>query len=251
MLAAGGRGYRSRMQLPRPLIRATLIRRYKRFLADARLVSGEEITAHVANPGSMLGLNAPGLPIWLSKSDDPKRKLKYSWELAELPVGKLCGVSTNHPNRIVEEALRAGRVTELAAYEGLRREVKYGKNSRIDFLLAQDGLPDAYVEVKNVHLRRDGDWAEFPDAVTARGAKHLEELGDMVEQGFRAVMLYLIQRDDCARFRLAADIDPTYAKAFERARARGVEAIAYACRFTTPSEAGAEIVLAEPVPIEI
>ena len=239
------------MLLPQPLVRATLIRRYKRFLADARLESGEEITAHVANPGSMWGLKEPGLAIWLSKNDDPKRKLKYTWELAELPDGRWSGVSTAHPNRIVEEALRTQSIPELAAYSGVRREVKYGQNSRVDFLLTQDGLPDAYVEVKNVHMRRDEDWAEFPDAVTARGAKHLEELGDMVGQGCRAGMLYLIQRDDCARFRLAADVDPRYAEAFERARGRGVEAIAYACRFVAPTSPDAEIILDQPMPIEM
>lgn len=238
------------MLLPGPLVKATLIRRYKRFLADATLCDGREITAHIANPGSMMGLAEPGMTIWLSQNDDPKRKLKYSWELVELGGGHCSGVSTAHPNRIVEEALIAGAVAELAAYKTLKREVKYGKNSRIDFLLRQDGLPDAYVEVKNVHLRRAGDWAEFPDSVTARGAKHLEELGDMVAEGHRAVMLYLVQRTDCARFKLAADIDPGYAAAFERAMARGVEAVAYACAISPLcADARRSVTLSGAVPI--
>ena len=237
------------MRLPSPLVKATLLRRYKRFLADVRLEDGSELTAHVANPGALMGLCDPGLTVWLSLSGDPKRKLPYSWELAELPEGHLCGVSTAHPNRIVEEALRAKAVEPLAAYGGVRREVKYGKASRVDFLLTEAGLPDAYVEVKNVHLRREADWAEFPDSVTARGAKHLEELGDMAEAGHRAVMLYCIQRTDCARFKLAADLDPKYAAGFERAAARGVEAYAYACAITAPGDGAPEIHLSHPVPL--
>ncbi|MBX2854598.1 MAG: DNA/RNA nuclease SfsA [Rhodobacteraceae bacterium] len=237
------------MRLSSPLVKATLLRRYKRFLADVRLEDGTELTAHVANPGALMGLCDPGLTIWLSRSSDPKRKLPYSWELAELPEGHLCGVSTAHPNRIVEEALRARGIEPLAAYGGLRREVKYGKASRVDFLLTEPDLPDAYVEVKNVHLRREADWAEFPDSVTARGAKHLEELGDMAEEGHRAVMLYCIQRTDCARFKLAADLDKKYAAGFQRATARGVEAYAYACNISSPEASMPEICLAEAMPL--
>lgn len=242
-------GVSSGMDLPTPLFKAVLLRRYKRFLADIELEDGAVATAHVANPGSMLGLSDPGAVIWVSRNDDPKRKLRYTWELVELGEDRLSGVSTAHPNRIVEEALRARRVPELAAYGGVRREVKYGQASRVDFLLTEPGLPDAYVEVKNVHLRREEDWAEFPDAVTTRGAKHLEELGNMVAVGARAVMLYLIQRDDCARFKLATDIDAAYVAAYARARARGVEAIAYACRFTRPGPATAAITLDRSLPI--
>lgn len=243
------------MHLPSPLVKAVLIRRYKRFLADATLATGEPVTAHVANPGAMLGLADPGLQIYLSKSRDPKRKLKYSWELADLGGGHWAGVSTQHPNRIVEEALRDGRIPELAAYASIRREVRYGENSRIDFLLSAPGLPDAYVEVKNVHLRRTDDWAEFPDARTARGAKHLRELAAMSGQGSRAVMLYLVQRTDCRRFRLAADIDPSYFEAYTAAREHGVEAIAYDCRITPPGDSlggdgVASVTLAKPVPID-
>ncbi|MCT4656533.1 MAG: DNA/RNA nuclease SfsA [Cohaesibacter sp.] len=230
------------MKLPSPLIPARLLKRYKRFLADMELETGDIITAHCANPGSMLGLKDEGSKCWLSKSDNPKRKLAYSWELLELDRA-LIGINTAHPNRIVEEAVTQKAIPELGAYDNLQREVKYGKNSRIDLLLTQEGLPDCYVEVKNVHLLRQQGLAEFPDSVTKRGAKHLEELGDMVEAGHRAVMLYLVQRTDATSFSLAADIDPAYKEAFERAKARGVEAYAYGCNITTT-----EITLTKPVP---
>ncbi|WP_319568228.1 DNA/RNA nuclease SfsA [Cohaesibacter marisflavi] len=216
------------MKFEKPLIPGRLIQRYKRFLADIELDDGTIITAHCANPGSMLGLKDPGTRVWLSKSDNPKRKLAYSWELSELDDAMI-GINTSHPNRIVEEAIRAGHVAELTGYETLRREVKYGKNSRIDILLQDEGKPDCYVEVKNVHLLREQALAEFPDSVTKRGAKHLGELADMVEQGHRAVMLYLVQRTDANRFALASDIDPAYAEAFQEATGAGVEAIVYQC----------------------
>ncbi|WP_319513406.1 DNA/RNA nuclease SfsA [uncultured Cohaesibacter sp.] len=216
------------MKFEKPLIPGRLIQRYKRFLADIELDDGTVITAHCANPGSMLGLKDPGTRVWLSKSDNPKRKLAYSWELSELDDAMI-GINTSHPNRIVEEAIRAGHVAELTGYETLRREVKYGKNSRIDILLQDEGKPDCYVEVKNVHLLREQGLAEFPDSVTKRGAKHLGELADMVEQGHRAVMLYLVQRTDANRFALASDIDPAYAEAFQEATDAGVEAIVYLC----------------------
>lgn len=215
------------MQFSTPLIRATLIRRYKRFLADIRLEDGREVTAHCPNPGGMLGLKDEGLTIWVEPNDDPKKKLKYGWRLAELQGGHLAGIDTAVPNRVVGEALSTGRVAELSTYKSIRAEVPYGTRSRVDFLLRQDGLPDAYVEVKNVHLRRSEDWAEFPDSVTARGAKHLAELSEMAATGHRAVMLYLVQRTDCARLRMAADLDPTYARAFEDAQDAGVEMLCY------------------------
>ncbi len=221
------------MKLP-PLIHGVLIKRYKRFLADVALDTGEVVTAHCANPGAMTGLKDPGTEVWLSVSDNPKRKLKYSWELAAVD-GALVGINTARPNAIVEEAIRAGRVPEVNGYATLSREVRYGRASRIDFLLtpADPVHPACYVEVKNVHLRRNGPCAEFPDAVTARGTRHLEELAAMVAQGQRAVMLYLVQRTDCTHFRLAADIDPAYARAFSAARAGGVEALCYTCRIST------------------
>src|ERR1043166_838202 len=219
------------MRFPRPLIPATLIKRYKRFLADVTLPDGTSITAHVANPGAMTGLAAPGSRVWLSKSDNPNRKLSQSWELIEVDLGQgleLVGVNTAHPNPLVGAALAAGLFPELAGYDSLRREVKYGKNSRVDFLLEGAGRPPCYVEIKNVHLMRQPGLAEFPDAQTERGRKHLDELGDMVEAGHRAVMLYLIQIGSAGRL----------------APARGVEAMAWRCVITRDG-----IEIATPVPI--
>jgi sugar fermentation stimulation protein A len=235
------------MRFPAPLIPATLVKRYKRFLADVVLDTGEALTVHVANPGAMTGLAAPGSRVWLSKSPDPKRKLSHSWELVEVDFGagsELVGVNTGHPNPLVAAAIAQGAIAELAGYASLRREVRYGRNSRVDFLLEDAARPPCYVEVKNVHLMRQPGLAEFPDSVTVRGAKHLDELGEVVAAGGRAVMLYLIQICSAGRFALARDLDPRYGAAFDRARARGVEAIAY--RGTVANE-GLE--LAAPVPI--
>lgn len=220
------------MQFPDPLIRGTLLRRYKRFLADIKLDDGTEVTAHCANPGAMLGLKDAGAEVWLSPSRNPKRKLKYSWELMHADGG-LVGINTAHPNGIVAEAIEAGRIEPLHGYDEMRREVKYGQNSRIDLLLRQSGRPDCYVEVKNVHLMRRKGLAEFPDSVTKRGAKHLVELADMVADGHRSVMVYLVQRTDCKKFGIAGDIDPTYAEELHRAMGRGVEAICYDCEIDT------------------
>jgi sugar fermentation stimulation protein A len=235
------------MQFAAPLIPATLIRRYKRFLADVRLSSGEELTVHVANPGAMTGLADAGSKVWLSKSNNAKRKLAYSWELVAVDVGagpELVGINTAHPNPLVAEAIAAGTIPELDGYATVQREVKYGKNSRVDFLLSSPKKPACYVEVKNVHLMRAPGFAEFPDSVTARGAKHLDELSAMVASGHRAVMLYVIQIGSAERFALARDIDPVYGKSFDRALANGVEAIAYRCVLTPES-----IMVAHAVPI--
>jgi len=233
------------MKFETPLIRATLLRRYKRFLADVQLEDGREVTAHVANPGSMLGMKDEGLTVWLEPNDDPKRKLDYSWKLVEVGGAKVV-VDTAIANKVVGGALRAGLVPTLAEYQTVKAEVKYGEGSRIDFLLSGEGLPDCYVEVKSVTLSREKGLAEFPDSVTARGTKHLGELTKMVADGHRAVMLYLVQRDDCDRFDLAGDIDPAYADAAVLAQAGGVE---FLCFATKPTVEG--VYFMEKLPIYV
>ena len=219
------------MRFPLPLRRATLLTRYKRFLSDHRFEDGSTVTAHVANPGAMTGLVDEGLETWLSPAANPKRKLPFSWEMVRIGQG-LVGVNTGWPNRLAADAIEAGAIPPLAGYDTIRREVAYGTRSRVDFLLEAEDRPPCYVEVKNVHLKR-GPAAEFPDSVTARGTKHLRELAAVAQGGARAVMLYVVQREDCDSFTLAADIDPAYAAAFAEARTSGVEALAYACRLST------------------
>lgn len=235
------------MRFASPLIPATLVRRYKRFLADVVLPDGREVTVHVANPGAMTGLAMPGLRVWLSQSKNPARKLAYSWELVEADLGsgpELVGVNTGHPNTLAGEAIAGGTIVELTGYPALRREVRYGHNSRVDLLLEAEGRPPCYVEVKNVHLMRAKGLAEFPDSVTARGAKHLDELAAQVAQGHRAMMVFLIQIGSADRLAIAGDIDPRYAAAFDRARTAGVEAFAYRCTISLEG-----IAVAGPVPI--
>jgi sugar fermentation stimulation protein A len=222
------------MRFASPLARGRLVRRYQRFLADVALDGGGTVTAHCANPGSMLGVAEPGAEVWLSRSSNPKRKLALTWELIRIGTS-LVGINAMQANPIVAEAIAAGAIAELAGYARTRHEVRYGKGSRIDILLEDDARPPCFVEIKNVHLARRPPLAEFPDAVTARGAKHLAELAGVAADGARAVMVYLVQREDCDRFALAADIDPAYAAAFARARKHGIEALAYGCRIT-PAE---------------
>lgn len=215
------------MRFQTQLVPARLDRRYKRFLADCTLEeSGEMITAHCANPGAMTGLATAGTRVWLEPNDDPKRKLKYGWRLVDHENGHFTGVDTGSANRLVAEALDAGLVPPLKAYGTRRAEVRYGEGSRADFLLSEPGLPDAWVEVKSVTLCRDGALAEFPDSVTARGARHLAELGRMAAAGHRAMLIYCVQRTDCTDVTLARDIDPAYAAASDAARAQGLETIA-------------------------
>jgi len=234
------------MQFPEPLVAARLERRYKRFLADVTLeASGETVVAHCANPGSMLGLAAPGSRVWLSPAADPARKLRWSWELVEVD-GQLVGIHTGRANALVAEALASGRVAELAGYDRIRREVRYGAASRVDFLLEGDGKPSCHLEVKSVTLMRGGGLAEFPDAVTARGTRHLAELAAVARAGGRAALLFLVQRADCDRVAAAADIDPAYAAALAQARADGVEVFCYSCRLSP-----AAVALDAPLPVAL
>jgi sugar fermentation stimulation protein A len=219
------------MEFAQPLMPGRLVRRYKRFLADVQLDDGAIVTAHCPNPGSMLSVNLPGGRVWLSASDNPQRKLAYTWELVEA-AETLVGINTGLANRIVADGIAAGSIRELAGYPSLRREVPYGRRSRIDLLLEAEDRPPCLVEVKNVTMRRDPAGCgpcEFPDAVTARGAKHLHELAEAVRQGRRAVMFYLMQRGDSGRLSIAADIDPAYGAAFRQAVAAGVEVLCYRC----------------------
>ncbi len=219
------------MQFTPPLIEGRLVLRYKRFLADIDL-GGEVITAHCANPGAMAGLKTPGSRVWVSKAPKAtyaKRKLKYDWQLIELESGARVGINTALPNRIAREALEAGRIPELTGYQSLRAEVKYGRNSRIDFLLEDAAKLPCYVEVKSVTLSREAGLAQFPGSVTTRGLKHLQELSIVAQSGQRAVMLYIAQRDDCTRFAPAPDIDPNYAAGLKLAMEAGVEVLVYDC----------------------
>ncbi|MBL4906914.1 MAG: DNA/RNA nuclease SfsA [Sneathiella sp.] len=217
------------MEFPSPLIRGKLIKRYKRFLSDIELEGGQIITAHCANSGSMMGLKEPGSAVWVSPANNPKRKLQYTWELIDIG-SSLVGINTALPNKIVAEAIVAQQIPELSGYKTLRSEVKYGENSRIDIFLQDGDQADCYVEVKSVTLSRQAGKAEFPDSVTSRGTKHLQELSNMVDQGYRAAMFYLVQRMDCSIFDVASDIDPAYAQAFKIAREKGVEVYCYQCQ---------------------
>ena len=224
--------YELAMRFESPLIPATLARRFKRYLADVVFNSGEMITVHVSNPGAMTGLDQPFLPVWLSDSNNPERKLRYSWELVEVNLGsgpELVGVNTLQPNWLVADIIESGLIPELRDYSSVRREVRYGSSSRVDFLLEDPERPPCYLEVKNVHLMRRPRLAEFPDSVTERGARHLDELAAAVANGARAIMLFIIQIPSADRFAVARDIDPAYAAAFDRARAQGVEMLAWRC----------------------
>jgi len=227
-----------------PLVPARLIARYKRFLFDAELEDGTFITGSCPNTGSMLGLTTPDSRIWLSEHEGAKRKYRHVFELIEAN-GTTVGVNTTMPNRIAAEAIALGQIADLGDYTTVRREQNYGRNSRIDLLLTDPLRTATYVEVKNVHFMRQPGLAEFPDTATARGAKHLEELGDMAQAGYRAVMLFVIQRLDCHRFRICGDLDPVYLKAFEQALGRGVEVYALKCRVSAT-----EITPAGLIPID-
>ncbi len=234
------------MKFSGKLVEGKLIRRYKRFLADVELFGGEIVTVHTANTGSMNGCSEPGSRVWLSRSDNLKRKYPLSWELVEVKPAVLVGINTMLSNKLVEEAISKGLIHSLSGYSSIRREVRYGKEkSRIDLLLESDSAPDCYVEVKNVTLMK-GEIALFPDAVTERGTKHLRELAEMVKQGKRAVIFYCIQRSDALEFQPASEIDPLYARTLTEAIGEGVEALAYCAEVTS-----SEVRLVREVPVMI
>lgn len=209
-------------------IEGRLIKRYKRFLADVELADGSIVTAHCPNTGSMKNCAVPNSRVWLHDSQNLKRKYPLGWELVEIENTHLCCIDTGKPNHIVTEGIERQAVAELLGYKTLRREVKYGENSRIDILLQDHPtLPDAYVEVKSVTLLEEDGWGAFPDAVTARGAKHLYELRAMVEQGYRGVLLFCVPHNGIKRVRPAEAIDPVYARRLREVVSEGVEVIAY------------------------
>lgn len=218
------------MRFAAPLVRGTLIRRYKRFLVDVALDRGDVVIAHCPNSGSMLSVDVPGAEVWLSPAIGPQRRLAFTWELIRLGGG-LVGINTARPNTLAAEAIAEGAIAELAGYENLRREVRLGRDARIDLLLEAEGRPKCFVEVKNVTLQRPSrpGLVEFPDCLTARGVKHLVELATAVASGHRAVMLFLAQRSDGDVFAIADDIDPGYATALNAAIGAGVEVLCYRC----------------------
>lgn len=230
------------MRFDTPLLPAVLIRRYKRFLADVRLADGQEVVAHCPNPGSMMGLADIGTRVWLEPNDDPKKKLKYGWRLVEHSDGNFTGIDTGRANGIVNEALMAKSIEPVRRYSTIKREVKYGVGSRVDFLLS-DANETCYLEVKSATLLRERRLVEFPDSVTARGAKHLAELSEMVAQGHRAVLLFLVQRTGVDEIDVARDLDPNYGRAYDKAREAGVEFLAYGCEISPKG-----IELTSPIP---
>lgn len=210
------------MRFDPPLLEGRLIRRYQRFLVDVETPDGV-LTAHCPNTGSMQGCLVPGSRVWVSPASNPARKLAWTWELVETAPGVVVGVHTGRSNALVHEALEAGLLPELVAYGRVRPEVRYGQGSRVDFLLQQAGLPDCYLEVKNVTAAVAGRVAAFPDAVTERGRRHLEEMAAMVAAGQRAVLVFCVQREDVDRVRPADEIDPAYGRALREAVRQGVE----------------------------
>ena len=234
------------MEFSQALICGKLIKRYKRFLADIELDNGEFITASCPNTGSMLGCNVPGSRVWLSASDSATRKYRHTWEMVEAKPGVIVGINTGLPNRLTVEAIEAKVIKELSGYRDIKTEVRYGhENSRIDILL--DGhakKPPCYVEVKNVTAAVENGIALFPDAVSERGSKHLRELMAMVAEGFRAVLVFCVQREDVHEVRPADAIDPVYGKTLRQALENGVEVLAYRARISPQ-----EIVLADKIPI--
>jgi sugar fermentation stimulation protein A len=230
------------MKFPFPLIPGILLSRYKRFLADIKLDSGEIITAHCPNSGSMKSCKEPGSPVYLSYHDKPSRKLKYTWEMIKVKKHWV-GINTGHPNKLVREAIENNHIKELTGYKSIKSEVRLGARSRIDIVLEK---PDeiCYLEVKNVTLMENGQ-ACFPDAVTERGQKHLKELMKVAKQGHRGIIFYVVQREDTHSFAPADDIDPVYGRLLRSAvNSGGVEALAYQAKVNPR-----EITISTPLPI--
>ena len=230
------------MKLPQPLVSGRLVRRYKRFLADVELDDGSIVTAHTPNTGSMLQCAVPGQQLLLSRSDNPNRKLPWTWELV-LVNGHWVDINTQRANRVVEEALRGNAIDGLQGY-AVRREFPFA-DSRIDFMLEGEG-ERVLLEVKNVTLCCQPGLACFPDAVTTRGQKHLLELMAAVEQGYRAVIFFLVQRAEAERFAPADHIDPAYGQLLRQAVNAGVEALAYRTEVTS-----AEVTVGRPIPVDL
>jgi sugar fermentation stimulation protein A len=231
--------------LPQPLTRGRIVQRYKRFFCDLVLDDGREITAHCPNSGAMLGVNLPGQGAWVSRSDDPKRKLAWTLQLVEAagPDGTgLVGINTLLPNKLVAEALVGGVIPQLTGYASIRPEVKYAAASRVDFLLTDPDRPPCWLEVKNVHLSRSPGLAEFPDCKAARSTRHLEDLAAQVREGHRAVALFVVQREDCEDFQACRELDPAFAAGLDRAAEAGVEIMVWACAMSTQ-----EIRIARPI----
>ena len=232
------------MKLPPKLIRATLERRYKRFLADVVLADGDRVTVHCPNTGAMLGCDEPGSRVWLSVSDNPRRKYAHTWELVEAPGETMVGINSSRANRIVGEALETGLIRELTGYAAVRSEVRYGEKSRIDFLLQDDDRPDCFLEVKSVTLADGQGTGMFPDACSSRGTRHLRELMTMRASGARAINLFCVQRADVDRVVPADDIDPEYGRTLRQAAEAGVELLAWVCTLSPE-----EIRLERSVPV--
>ena len=234
------------MQFSSPYLPAVLLRRYKRFLADVELSSGEVVTVHTPNTGAMLGVATPGMRVWLRDTQSVTRKYRYSWEISEPDEQVYVGVHTGLVNALVMEAIHNGTISELQGYIRIEQEVAYGvERSRIDLLLHNDKQV-CYVEIKNVTARDAQAIAIFPDAVSLRGQKHLRELMRVVAGGHRGVIFYCIQREDIDGFRPADEIDAEYARLLREAVEQGVEVVAYKAHVTPES-----IALTYPVPIQI
>ena len=217
------------MKYKEKLLQGILIKRYKRFFADINF-KNQIITAHCPNSGSMMGMIEKGNIVWFSKSDNPKRKLKYTLEIIKVKKN-LVGINTLITNKLVLEALKSKKIKNLIPFNKIKTESKFSKNTRFDFLLF-NGKTKCYLEVKNVTLVRNEKVAEFPDAVTSRGTKHLNELINAKKCGYQSYILYLIQREDCKNFKIADDIDKDYKIAFNKAIKAGVKMLCYDCKIS-------------------